>query len=132
MLSHYLKKVNSFLRAYKNDIFIALLIFLTGFASFGLGQLSILWSDTQPITIEDAAPKNTATARKRAPAALQQAVAAFATQGTYVASKSGAAYHYPWCSGAKRIKEENKVWFETIEDAKRAGYRPAANCPDLE
>jgi methylphosphotriester-DNA--protein-cysteine methyltransferase len=52
-------------------------------------------------------------------------------KGTYVASKSGSAYHFPWCSGAQRIKEENKVWFETKEEAELAGYRPASNCKGL-
>jgi hypothetical protein len=55
-----------------------------------------------------------------------------AVSGSYVASKNGTKYHYPWCSGAKRIKDENKVWFNTVEQALAAGYTPAANCPGLE
>jgi methylphosphotriester-DNA--protein-cysteine methyltransferase len=55
-----------------------------------------------------------------------------AVSGSYVASKNGTKYHYPWCSGAKRIKDENKVWFDTVEQARAAGYTPAANCPGLE
>src|SRR5690606_22759248 len=50
-------------------------------------------------------------------------------QGTaspkYVASKTGSKYHLPWCGGAKQIKEENKVWFQTKEEAEAAGYEPA-------
>ncbi len=52
-------------------------------------------------------------------------------EGGYVASKSGAKYHLPWCSGAQRIKEENKVWFATKEEAESAGYEPAANCKGI-
>lgn len=51
--------------------------------------------------------------------------------GQLVGSKNGTKYHYPWCSGAERIKEENKIWFQSAEEAKRAGYTPAANCPGL-
>jgi len=51
--------------------------------------------------------------------------------GAFVASKTGEAYHFPWCSGVLRIKEENKVWFETREAAEAAGYRPAKNCKGL-
>ncbi len=52
-------------------------------------------------------------------------------KGTFVGSRSGKAYHYPWCPGAKRIKEENKVWFHTKEEAVGKGYHPAANCEGL-
>lgn len=51
--------------------------------------------------------------------------------GTYVASKSGTKYYLPTCSGAKRIKEENRVWFDTKADAEAAGYGPATGCPGL-
>ena len=47
-----------------------------------------------------------------------------------VASKSATSklYHFTWCSGAKRIKEENKLWFATESEAVSAGYSLAANC----
>jgi hypothetical protein len=63
----------------------------------------------------------------------KQAVSAQKTviKGSFVASKSGKAYHLPWCSGAKRIKEENKIWFQTKEEAEKAGYHPAGNCEGL-
>lgn len=51
--------------------------------------------------------------------------------GRYVASKNGTKYYLPSCSGAKRIKEENKIWFATIEDAKASGKTAATNCKGL-
>ncbi len=51
--------------------------------------------------------------------------------GGYVASKDGTKYHLPWCGSAKRIKEENKIWFNTKEEAEAAGYVPAANCKGI-
>ena len=48
-----------------------------------------------------------------------------------VASKNGSVYHYTWCPGAKRIKEENKIYFNSKEEAEAAGYRPAKNCEGL-
>jgi hypothetical protein len=56
---------------------------------------------------------------------------AVASEGSYVASKSGEKYHLPWCSGAQHIKEENKVWFKTKAEAEAAGYTPAANCKGI-
>jgi len=52
-------------------------------------------------------------------------------EGAYVASKNGTKYYLPSCSGAKRIKDENKVWFATAAAAAAAGYEPAANCGGL-
>lgn len=49
----------------------------------------------------------------------------------FVGSISGTKYHLPSCSSAKRIKEENKVYFATKEDAELAGYSPAGNCEGL-
>jgi len=48
-----------------------------------------------------------------------------------VASKNGSAYHYIWCPGAKQIKEENKIYFNSKKEAEAAGYRPAKNCEGL-
>jgi hypothetical protein len=48
-----------------------------------------------------------------------------------VASKKGSVYHLPWCPGATRMKEENKVFFENSSEAELAGYTPAKNCEGL-
>jgi methylphosphotriester-DNA--protein-cysteine methyltransferase len=48
-----------------------------------------------------------------------------------VASKTGKKYHLPWCTGAKNIPENNKIWFNSIDEAKKAGYTPALNCKGL-
>jgi hypothetical protein len=44
--------------------------------------------------------------------------------GKFVGSKNGTKYYTPSCSGAKRIKPENYVWFKTEDDAKLQGYTP--------
>lgn len=51
--------------------------------------------------------------------------------GAYLASKNGTTFHLPWCSGAKKIKEANRVWFASKEDAIAHGYKPAANCKGI-
>src|SRR5574344_756483 len=40
----------------------------------------------------------------------------------FVASKSGTKYYPLDCGGAKRIKEENKIWFATSKEAEKFGY----------
>lgn len=52
-------------------------------------------------------------------------------KGNYVASKNGTKYYLLSCSGVSRIKEENKVYFVTAEEAKERGLEPAKNCPGL-
>ncbi len=54
-----------------------------------------------------------------------------ATTGAYVGSKNGTKYHLPWCGSAKLIKEENRVWFASKEEAEKAGYIPASTCKGI-
>ncbi len=63
--------------------------------------------------------------------ANQVTVAKPATVGKYVASKNGTKYYLATCSGAKRIKDENKVWFASVEDAKASGRTAASNCKGM-
>lgn len=52
-------------------------------------------------------------------------------KGNYVASKNGTKYYLLSCSGVSRIKEGNKIFFQTVEEAKKRGLEPAKNCPGL-
>jgi hypothetical protein len=106
---------------------IALVLVLLGAVSFGLGRLSATNDAPSTIATCAAAP----AALPIAQAGGEQAVPRSAVGGQFVASKNGSVYHLPWCSGAQRIKEENKVWFASKDAAARAGYRPAANCKGL-
>jgi hypothetical protein len=45
-----------------------------------------------------------------------------------VASKNGTKYHYEHCPGAKQIKAENKISFNSPAEAEASGYTLAANC----
>ena len=124
------EKSKSFLRSLGNkEIFTVLIIILVASASFGLGRLSKLEGTAFPIRVE-----NTAAVIAGEGTGLVQTGTIPEVPikiGTYVASKTGEKYHLPWCSGAQRIKEENKVWFDSKEAAEQAGYTPAANCKGL-
>ncbi|HRH25059.1 MAG TPA: hypothetical protein PLQ20_01845 [Candidatus Paceibacterota bacterium] len=43
-------------------------------------------------------------------------------KGAYVGSKNGTKYYTPGCPATNRIKPENYIWFQSIEDATLQGY----------
>ena len=53
------------------------------------------------------------------------------TKTALVGSKNGSKYHLLTCPGAKQIKPENIVTFDSIQAAEAAGYSRAGNCPEL-
>jgi len=112
---------------------VAALIFLVGMASFGLGRLSVLWPKKEPIRIEETKDLSAISTDsiKKSEDLTNRPELALKAKGKYVASKSGTSYHYPWCQGALKIKEENKIWFNSKEEAEKAGYKPAGNCEGL-
>jgi hypothetical protein len=112
----------------KDDLFVVFLIFLVGMASFGLGKISSLEKRKVPISILNTQESMYASVSE----SIQTDKKVGATEkGTVVASKSGTKYYYPWCSGVARIKEENKVWFNSIDEAKARGLTPASGCIGL-
>ncbi|MGM0629080.1 MAG: Ada metal-binding domain-containing protein [Patescibacteria group bacterium] len=102
---------------------------LISFLSFGLGRLSAIEENKDPVKIE--------YDLRSLPEGVDKESSAFEERvdkevGSVVTSKNGRAFHLPWCPGAKRINEENKVWFSSAEEAEEAGYAPAKNCKGLE
>ncbi len=148
MVEQKLQKVKEWVGENKETLYLSALVFLVGLGSFGLGRLSAIWPQKEPITFtewrnplegekgvekgQNGAIKGDPISPPGGPQTGQTASAVNAiTEGKYVASKKGTAYHYPWCPGAKQIKEENKIYFDTKEEAEKAGYKPAGNCEGL-
>lgn len=135
MLTNPIEKFKGWLKTNQRDLFLAALVFLIGMASFGLGRLSVLWPAKEPIKIDEAVGNDetgrTAPVNNSIKPSDSSAPTSPSAQGNFVASRNGSSYHLPFCPGAKQIKEENKIWFESAEEAKAAGYKPAGNCPGL-
>lgn len=122
----------------KSDrVFIALVIILVGIGSFGLGRLSRIEAGRSGISIEapaavaNALNSQNETSKGNLGAGNDDFSQTTEIIGQVVASKNGTKYHFPWCSGAKSISAANKIYFNSVEEARRAGYTPAANCPGL-
>ncbi|MFA5838518.1 MAG: hypothetical protein WC849_01070 [Candidatus Paceibacterota bacterium] len=125
-IKRFLDKITDSL---SNEIFVISMIVLVGFAGFGLGRLSISEIKKQPISIENI--KNNEMTASVSGSLKEITNENKNSGGMVVASKNGTKYHYPWCSGSKSINEANKVYFNSIEEAKKAGYEPASNCKGL-
>lgn len=111
----------------KNDLFIIILIFLVSLASFGLGKLSSLEKKKVPISILNKQEKTYASVLN----SLKTNTDKDSEKAVIVASKTGKKYYYSWCSGVNRIKEENKIWFNSTEEARARGLTPASGCIGL-
>jgi hypothetical protein len=119
------EKLKSFLL--DDAIFTVLLLFLVGIISFGLGRSSVSPSAS------DAGDANLAGVilTQSEPTKTSETPVVTKTATQVVASRSGTKYHLLDCPGAKQIKDSNKIFFESVELAKAAGYTPAANCKGL-
>jgi hypothetical protein len=133
----------------QNDtVFYSLVMLLVAIISFGLGRQSVVVAVPTSATLapleasrlpSGLVPEVTlgttsaaAPVMPLAPVGQAAGAAAVTTNTMVIASKSGTKYHYPWCPGAKQIKEANRISFATSREARANGYTPAANCPGLE
>lgn len=107
------------------------IVLLVGLTAFGLGRLSATPATEASRLVITMPPDSTQAAAPVSAAQSSTVGEASAPQGDYVASKSGTKYYLATCSGASRIKAENLVHFRSAQEAKAAGYEPAANCPGL-
>jgi hypothetical protein len=115
-----------------------LIILFVGITSFGLGRLSVNGlvpdgGDTISVTqVKDSSviTEKESMVGNYSPKINNQKTASASIQsgGKYVASKNGKMYYTATCSGAKRIKSENRVWFDTASDAQKSGYQLASSC----
>ncbi len=98
--------------------FYTVLIVLVSLISFALGRASV-----QSAVIDRTVSQTRIQLR-------EPIATASATSPTirYVGSKNGSKYHAPWCPGASQIKEANRIYFNSEEEAQVRGYTPAANC----
>lgn len=98
---------------------------------FALGRLSV--QNSQKTGINIANPK-VYEASQTATAISSVTATTSITRSTLemvIGSKSGKKYYFPWCGTVKRIKPENQVKFNSIEEAKSAGFAPGGNCKGL-
>ena len=123
------------IKAYQYHIFLALCIGLISFINFNLGKINAL--EKLPIKIGERSNLKTEANNLKADiynAATDNQQQTMNNQKKLdtrvVVSKASTSkkYHYSWCASANKIKEENKLWFNSDKEAEAAGYTLAGNC----
>ncbi len=117
-----MEKIKLFLESEKGkDILIVIIVILVGLGSFGLGRLS-KGNENPGIKIEY--PKEYLLQNSEQEANILSS----STGKTFFASNRGSKYYSIGCSAGKIIKQENKIYFATREEAERAGYELSSSC----
>jgi len=86
-----------------------------------------------PVTTNDSFTNSTATVGNSSPGTSDSSnagsnVQSSAGSGAYVGNANTRVFHYSSCSYVNRMKEGNKVYFSTRDEAIAAGYRPCKVC----
>lgn len=123
-IPNFIHKIKSKTGLDKVTLLYLVVVVLVGVSSFGLGRISTEGNktDSKDIVIED----NTKIDKDNGTNLNLEAD--LSTEKRYVASKNGKMYYSLGCSGSKRIKPENEVWFKTREDAEKSGFVFSSTC----
>lgn len=130
MISKFLHLIKS----HQQTLFLLVCIGLVSVISYNIGRINALEKTPLKITKEGVlqadiykgtSPKTVINEKGEVPTQ-----APVPRDLRVIASKKSTTkkFHYLWCSGAKQIKEENKLWFDSASAAQAAGYTLAANC----
>jgi hypothetical protein len=132
-----MEKIKHFAESEKGkDILVVLIVILVGLASFELGRLSkenasgglkieYPGQEANVIASSDIGSNmaiSNANSNSNTPSSTNSA------GKNFFASKKGKKYYSVDCSAGKTIKEENKVYFATGEEAEKAGYTLSSAC----
>lgn len=125
-----MEKIKQFLENEQGkDVLTILIITLVGFGSFGLGRLSKEVSNPG-ITVKEYNLANVEYALSptvNTPKTPKNQNV-FKSVKNYFGSSRGSKYYSIGCTGGKTLKEENKIWFASKEEAEKAGYELSSTC----
>ena len=126
--------LNNYIESEKGkDILIIFIVVLVGIVSFYLGRLS-KESSQDGLKIEYKSQEASAigSSEENKPIIELNPSISERTQkdtlGKYFASKRGKKYYPIECSAGKTIKQENRIYFSTTQEAENAGYSLSSSC----
>ncbi len=122
-------KIAEFGKKYRSELLLGVSFVAVVLISFNIGRMSVLEGPKSALQIippgaQVANVAGAVTSASGSPKPQQP------QDLRVVASKASSShlYHFMWCSGAKRISEKNKIYFDTEAAAIAAGYSLAGNC----
>ena len=110
-----------------DSMFVVVAVFLAVLLAGSGVRLLFLWQARSPITLVEGGAEGVVLEEDL----TETYTAASGLPGLVAASRNGTRYYYPWCGGLNRVKEANKVWFDSEEAAAAAGYIIASGCEGL-
>lgn len=111
------------------DVMIIIIVILAGLSSFELGRLS-KENMTSGIKIEYPDQNKGQEANVLSSVISPEKISTItnSTGKTFFASNRGSKYYSIGCSAGKTIRQENRVYFTTKEEAETAGYKLSSSC----
>lgn len=129
-----MQKIKLFIESDRGkDILTVAIVILVGISSFYLGRLS-KEDSTNGLKIEYGGQEASVIGSKEvknSPISLNPSISERInnnSQGSYFASNRGKKYYPNGCSAGKSIKQENRIYFNTVDEAEKAGYTLASSC----
>ncbi len=124
IITNFINKINRLIIKERETIIYVFIIILVGLISFFLGKLSVL-KDKIPEYREDNGFYSIVDINNDISSEVIDNKAK-----KYVASKNGKLYYSISCALSSRIKEENKIWFASKEDAEKYGLSLSSSCKE--
>ncbi len=93
---------------------------------FLAGKISVIYNNEHPVVLESCSMVFQATSTQKSLAETTKE--SDLPKGPYIGSRSSNKFHHESCPSAERIKEVNRIYFSSKENALSHGYVPAGNC----
>lgn len=116
-----LSKIIEFIKTKQSEIVLAIAMVLIAIIAFESGKITALRNLSEPLEIKSSSTQSASQVIHTPGSTLRN-------EQQVIASKNSTIYHFFWCSGAKRIKKENKITFSSEQEAQKRGYVLASNC----
>lgn len=127
-----MEKIKLFVESEKGkDILTVIIVILVGLVSFELGRLSKEGESSGIKILSGQAVNQNANIVSTLNNMPENAFNTFDTnpnKKNFFASSKGSKYYSLGCSAGKTIKQENRVYFTTGEEAQVAGYTLSSSC----
>lgn len=110
------------IRPFLNKSFEILVVILLVFCAFLAGRLSTFMNSRPTFTYVSKEVEERVWEEEK------DALFAKVSTSTIVASRTGKKYYFVWCKGVANLKESNKIYFDSEDQAKKRGLTLANNC----